>query len=213
MSDYEVIFGLDCVGGDQAPIDCAVVKTIDGKPGIMLDGEVFTKESLTPPINKLPLVVGGDEVELSAEDLAGATSIRDHAFYVYHNLTSVTIPDSVTSIGDNAFFNCSGLTSVTIPYRVTNIGNYAFYDCTGLTSVTIGSGVTSIGSWAFENDSNITTFRILATTPPTASYIFGGNSSQGYVMPPCLIYVPEESVEDYKDAWSSYAAYIEADPN
>ena len=48
MSDYEVIFGLDCVGGDQAPIDCAVVRTSDGKPGLMLDGEVFTKESLTP---------------------------------------------------------------------------------------------------------------------------------------------------------------------
>ena len=62
MSDYEVIFGLDCVGGDQAPIDCAVVKTSDGKPGIMLDGEVFTKESLTPePAGGTKVLVSGDE--------------------------------------------------------------------------------------------------------------------------------------------------------
>lgn len=74
MSDYEVIFGLDCVGGDQAPIDCAVVKTSDGKPGIMLDGEVFTKESLTPEPageRKIPLIIEGSRQYFPAIKING----------------------------------------------------------------------------------------------------------------------------------------------
>ena len=46
MANYEVIFGLDCVRGDDKDIDFAFVKTSDGKPGIMLDDKVFTKEDL-----------------------------------------------------------------------------------------------------------------------------------------------------------------------
>ena len=35
------------------------------------------------------------------------TSIGDHAFHYWHNLTSVTIPNSVTNIGDDAFSFCT----------------------------------------------------------------------------------------------------------
>jgi len=59
------------------------------------------------------------------------TSIGE-SFRECHNLTSVTIPNSVTFIEDYAFSGCSGLTSVTIPNSVTSIGNYAFYYCCGL---------------------------------------------------------------------------------
>ena len=192
MSDYEVIFGLDCVGGDQAPIDCAIVKTSDGKPGIMLEGDVFTKDSLTPAENKLVPVVEGAEVSLTADDLAGATQIRSHAFYSNSGLTSIVIPDSVTNIGGNAF-----------------------YTCDNLTSVVIGSGIEEIGTDAFVGCNGLTLFRILATTPPSISSLFGSTSGGGITTPPCVIYVPEESVDAYKAAsgWSVYAAYIEEDPN
>lgn len=238
MSDYEVIFGLDCVGGDQAPVDCAVVKTSDGKPGIMLDGEVFTKDSLTPAVNKLPLVVGGEEVGITEDDLAGITRVREYAFYQYTGLksidipntirsiggwsfygctglTSITIGDGVYFIGQSAFYGCSGLTSVTIPDSVTRIIYGAFENCSGLASITIPANVTEIGADSFKGCDSMTSFRILATTPPEARRIFGGSSSSGTTMPPCLIYVPEESVDVYKEAtgWSDYAAYIEADPN
>ena len=46
MANYEVIFGLDCVRGDDKDIDFAFVKTSDGKPGILVDDKVFTKEDL-----------------------------------------------------------------------------------------------------------------------------------------------------------------------
>lgn len=42
----------------------------------------------------------------------GATSILSYTFYGHHELTVVTIPDSVTTIGDHAFAGCSALTDV-----------------------------------------------------------------------------------------------------
>ena len=76
-------------------------------------------------------------------------SIRQGAFFLCYELTSVTIPNSVTSIGKEAFSDCYGLTSVTIPNSVTSIGEYAFYACSSLASVTIPNSVTSIGDVAF----------------------------------------------------------------
>ena len=70
-------------------------------------------------------------------DRGNLSVIEDATFWGCHNLTSVTIPDSVTSIGGNAFRWCGKLTSVTIPKGVKRIGGEAFYDCGGLTSITM----------------------------------------------------------------------------
>ena len=89
-------------------------------------------------------------------------------------MTNVNIPDGVTYIGEYAFDNCSGLTSIDIPSSVTTIGVGVFNNCVGLTSITCN-----------------------ATTPPT---IYGG---QGGIGGSCPIYVPCESVEDYKSSWTN----------
>lgn len=65
------------------------------------------------------------------------TGIGTGAFDRCHDLTSVTIPNSVTNIGDWAFYNCSSLTSVTIPNSVTNIGGDAFSNCFGLETINV----------------------------------------------------------------------------
>jgi len=123
-----------------------------------------------------------------------------------------TIPNSVTSIGNNALSSCYLLTSVEIPNSVGEIGSQAFSSCSELTSVTIGNGVTSIGSYAFYYSSKLASVTISATTPPTL-----GSEALGKTAAALKIYVPAESVDDYKGAWTAYADKIEAaapaDPN
>lgn len=98
--------------------------------------------------NKLLGLIDGTTTELTAEDLAGATSIRDYGFYRAKSLISIVIPESVTSIGDSAFYNCTKLTSVVIPNSVIFIGQYAFYGA-GLTSIEIPDSVTVIKQYTF----------------------------------------------------------------
>ena len=71
------------------------------------------------------------------------TSIGREAFMYCHDLTSVTIPNSVTSIGRDAFRGCSHLTSVAIGNSVTSIGREAFLLCDKLEYVHI----TDLAAW------------------------------------------------------------------
>ena len=77
--------------------------------------------------------------------------IYKHAFFVRHDITSITIPDSVSSIGERAFTSCEKLTSVMIGNGVASIGEGAFYNCKSLASVTIGNRVEIICDDAFED--------------------------------------------------------------
>ena len=164
----------------------------------------------------------------------GVTSIGYQAFAWCESLASVTIPYSVTSIGFLAFAFCpsltsfcgkfasedgrcliwgadlcyfapAGLTEYTIPDSVTSIGGLAFNYCTSLTSITIPDSVTSIGDGAFGYCLSLTSVYCKATTPPTGGYcMFDDNASRR------KIYVPTESVEEYKAAegWSEYSYSI-----
>ncbi|MBR2976403.1 MAG: leucine-rich repeat domain-containing protein [Alistipes sp.] len=161
----------------------------------------------------------GDEAFSYCESLTSVTigdsvtTIGVGVFWNCNSLTSVTIPDSVTTIGGRAFSNCDSLTSVTIPDSVTMIGAEAFYACNILTSVTIGDSITTIGYNAFYSCNNLTSVYCKATTPPSLDdYVFKywDESAQEDVNIGCAIYVPAESVEEYKAAayWSEYAADI-----
>ena len=135
------------------------------------------------------------------------TTISERAFILFQSLTSVTIGNSVQTIGNYAFQYCSGLTSIVIPDSVTSISYYAFSSCSSLTSVIIGSGITSIGAEALANCGSLTSITINATTPPTLgdSGVFNNTNN-------CPIYVPCESVDAYKTAWSAYASRIQCVP-
>ena len=130
----------------------------------------------------------------------GVTEIGEEAFRQSYSLKNVTFGNSVTTIGDSAFHGCD-LRSITIPDSVTVIEQEAFYNCTRLTALTIGNGVTEIGHMAFGNSYALREVYCKPITPPTiASNIFP------YIN---MIYVPTESVDEYKSAWSSYKQYIE----
>ena len=131
------------------------------------------------------------------------TSIGKAAFYYCSALTSVTISKSITSIGDWTFQYCRSLTSVTIPNSVTYIGERTFEDCRSLTSVTIPNNVTSIGDRAFYACSSLTSITCKAVIPPTLG---SGNDLTSVT----VVYVPVESINDYKTAtnWSYYSGII-----
>lgn len=144
----------------------------------------------------------------------GAITMGYNVFSGCTNLTRVNsnvngmcnIPSGTTSIGGSAFEKCSGFSSVNLPDSVTNIGAFAFQSCKGLTSVTIGSGITNIGNYSFRYCSNLTSVTVNATTPPSVgSSTFDSTNN-------CAIYVPPDSVDVYKSAWSTYASRIQAIP-
>jgi hypothetical protein len=141
---------------------------------------------------------------------SGVTSIGSYAFNNCRSLTSIDIPDSVTSIGGYAFDSCYNLTSVTISNSVTSIGDATFYGCTSLTSIVIPSGITSIEGFAFDGCNNLTSVTVEAVDPPSlGSDVFNDTNN-------CPIYVPSQSVDEYKNStstgWYEYASRIQAIP-
>ena len=94
------------------------------------------------------------------------------------------IPGTVTGIGAYAFYRFSSLTSYEVPAWVSSIGSHAFDGCTSLTSIVdYAASSPSLGNNAFDNTDD------------------------------CPIYVPMESVNAYKTAWSEYADRIQAIPD
>lgn len=69
-------------------------------------------------------------------------SIGNSAFIFQHDLTSITIPNSVINIGYSAFEDCSNLISIEIPKSVTYIDNDAgvFHSCTSLNYINVQEG-------------------------------------------------------------------------
>ena len=148
-----------------------------------------------------------------------ATLIRlpgAYDYYSYDNVTGAivipgTINDGVSNytvktIGNQAFVSCAEITHVIVEENVTDIDDYAFW-YSGVQTVTLPSTIQRLGTQAF-SDAALTSITINAATPPTyGNYLFDG-------CPLAHIYVPAESVNDYKFAsgWSNHASIIEAIP-
>ena len=188
---------------------------------ITVDG---TEMELTGGVNKLPQVMNKTVVEISYNDLNGATNIPNYAFQDCIYLTDISIPDSVVSLGIHIFSgcvnlskvslgqnieiiesfmfrNCTSLTNITIPERVTKINNYAFGGCYILNNVIIPRNVETIGLGAFNDCAALTTMTILATTPPTLA-------NNAISSTTTTIYIPAGTLSAYQTAtnWSSHAS-------
>lgn len=152
------------------------------------------------------------------------TSIAYYAFYECTSLSGDIVVPNVTIVGERAFYNtaitsfiapsittassqsfglCKSLASVDIK-NLTVIANQMFNGCTSLTFVELGENVTSLLYRAFNNCKGIETIVCRAVTPPTFDQAFYGMNST------FVIYVPDESVNAYKEAsgWTEFASRI-----
>lgn len=140
---------------------------------ILYNGEV---ENGTLGANRLAGYFNGSITEITKEDLAGVTQIRNTAFY-NAPITSVDIPNTVTNIGDNAFAYCKSLTKVTIPDSVTSIGDSAFNTCKSLTNITIPNSVTKLGTQSFAECTSLISITIPDSITSINSSAFSGCTS------------------------------------
>ena len=97
------------------------------------------------------------------------------------------------------------LTGVTIPIGVTSLGYMSVAYAKRLETIVLPVTFSSIGTDCFW-DAVIDSFTVLATEPPTLQSDALRRSTIK------TIYVPSESVEAYKSAWSAYASKIQAIP-
>jgi len=190
-----------CPETDTQPIPCK------GTEGLIIeDNVVGDNESL-------------DVAHVCIPD--SATEISNYAFYENTNITSIRIGVNVTIIDQNAFFYCENLETVIFAEGslLETIENYSFEGCASLTSITIPANIFHIGDSAFGNCTNLETVIVLATEPPFLVLSVGGGFGGGGVSLPTTfshthdnlkIFVPADSLQDYKNDWSEYADIIEA---
>ena len=124
-----------------------------------------------------------------------------------HNLESCTVPDGYDiTAASGLFSSCLALQEVVIGEGITTRPSTCFNRCTALRKVILPSTVSSIkenilfGATAMEN------FMIKAVNPPSIS-----NNDLGYNFSnTCKIYVPDTSVNAYKESswWTKYSSRI-----
>lgn len=129
---------------------------------------------------KTPTVAITDDKEVG-----GAFAIPETV--TYHNKTF-----TVTEIGESTFENNTYLTNVTIPSSITSIGDKAFKGCSNLKSITVY--ITTPISLA------------VATTRGDETSSDGTSIFEGVDKLTCVLYVPDGSVDLYKEApvWSDF---------
>ena len=93
------------------------------------------------------------------------------------------------------YVNCIGLTSITIPSSVTSLGDWCFEGCSSLTSITIPSSVNSLDPDCFYRCIGLETVCFKGKVPERIRGYGGG------IPTTCIIKVPSEYLQDYKDAF------------
>ncbi len=120
-----------------------------------------------------------------------------------HELEEVIIQANITCIPYRMLESCESLKKVKIPSSVTRIERGVFTQCRSLLEIVIPENVSEIGD-AFPECSKLESIYMKNNTPPVlVDSVLG-------IPKATKIYVPRESVEQYKSAvnWSQYASQI-----
>ena len=133
------------------------------------------------------------------------TSIKGSAFYGCSSLKNIELSKSVEELGDYSFYNCNNLENITLNNKVQTIGNYAFAYCTNLSNIHCPISLKKIGNKAFYNCYHLTEIYCKAITPPSLdrmAFWYDWQYVPADAPSTCIIYVPQESLTDYKASWS-----------
>lgn len=128
----------------------------------------------------------------------------DHVLYGSTKVDRLTIPASVTTIGERAFYN-NAFEKVTFESgsRLSVIGEYAFANSQKIQSVHLYDAVTEIKEGAFANCTELRWLIVESILPPTLH-----NSVTKVWEDNLRIYVPQSSLNLYKNQWTTYSEGI-----
>ena len=212
---------------DNCPLEKVVIPssvTSLGEPLTPPDGNYTFGSSMYYDDNSVAQLT---EVEINAN----VTEIPDCCFAYQARLTKVTIPAGVKRIGSDAFNGCpitdvtlpenlevigarafayAKFTSLSIPSKVTTIGNSAFNGCK-IILIDLPATIASLHATAFNwKDATIVICRA-TTVPETPQTDEFNNSWRPFyqINENCVLKVPAESLEAYKNAWGQYFKSVE----
>lgn len=90
----------------------------------------------------------------------GITGLPGGQFFLFTELKTVVLPDSLTYIGDMVFDSCLGLEKIQMSKNIVKIGDFAFSGCENLKEIRISEKVKEIGIGTFGACSNLTEIEI-----------------------------------------------------
>ena len=145
-----------------------------------------------------------DSITLTSDTIESGAYQRQH-------IVSVEVPEIVKVIRDYAFCDNNSLANIVLNEGLDRIEGQAFQHGV-YTAVTIPSTVTYIGQNSFNisieqsRDPHTLAITCLATTPPRLVDFEGITFGDRELL---QIYVPDESVSAYQEAWHDYADKIQ----
>ena len=138
-------------------------------------------------------------------------AIEKYAFYGCTNLTGICFPEEIKWIGGYAFYGCTKLKKVELPKGLFMLDQGAFNSCINLQYVIIPKGITLMSGDVFSGCEQMEKIIIMSSTPirimnnGTGIY-YEHIHFKGVSRTKCTIYVPENSIAEYKnaDVWNTF---------
>ena len=191
--------------GEKAFYDCTALSGLTLNSGTTSLGEqTFANCTALKNVVLPPTVVSVsdgcfmNDHELVTLDLGNSLEIiGPSAFSGCASLSELNFPKTLYGLGVESFKGCENLSYVTIPdsCRLSSIGARAFQNCTGIEWISLSNKITSLGANSFDGCNSIRYIKSFNTVPPVGLPNFSEN-----VIENSTVFVPAESLDDYKDA-------------
>ena len=191
--------------GEKAFYDCTALSGLTLNSGTTSLGEqTFANCTALKNVVLPPTVVSVsdgcfmNDHELVTLDLGNSLEIiGPSAFSGCASLSELNFPKTLYGLGVESFKGCENLSYVTIPdsCRLSSIGARAFQNCTGIEWISLSNKITSLGANSFDGCDSIRYIKSFNTVPPVGLPNFSEN-----VIENSTVFVPAESLDDYKDA-------------